>query len=133
MIWEGVTIEDNVFLGPGAIFTNDLYPRSPRMPSAVQRYSDRANWLVPTLVREGASIGAGAIIIAGVTIGRYALVAAGALVSKSVPDFALVRGHPARVAGWVSISGQPLEFSDGMATCDGQTYRLRDGIVEIQE
>lgn len=107
-IWEGVKIEDYVFVGPGAMFTNDLHPRSPRAPVAHTRYSEKRNWLVPTIVREGASIGAKAVIKAGVTIGHYALVAAGAVVTRDVPDFAIVAGNPARLKGHVCMCGQPL-------------------------
>ena len=82
MIWEGVTLEDGVFVGPNVLFTNDRHPRSPRLAQARKRYSTRA-WLSPTLVRRGASIGAGATIIAGITIGEFALVGAGAVVAQT--------------------------------------------------
>ncbi len=116
LIWEGVTIEDGVFVGPNVLFTNDLYPRSPRLPQAHRRYQDH-RWLTPTRVRYGASIGAGAVIVAGVTIGEFALVGAGAVVTQDVPAHALVVGNPARIRGWVCECGQPLEFEDGHARC----------------
>jgi acetyltransferase-like isoleucine patch superfamily enzyme len=116
MIWEGVTLEDGVFVGPHAFFTNDLYPRSSRIPQAGERYRDHG-WLSPTLVRKGASIGAGAVILAGVTIGEFAMVGAGAVVTRDVSAYALVFGSPARVQGWVCQCGQPLAFREGTAVC----------------
>ena len=115
-LWEGVTIEDGVFIGPGVFFTNDMYPRSPRLPAAQARYSTK-QWLLPTCIKEGASLGAGSIIIAGVTIGKYAMVGAGALVTKNVPDHALVIGNPARIRGWVCECGQPLVFQENSGHC----------------
>ncbi len=88
---EGVTIEDDVFIGPGVIFTNDKYPRA------------RGQWrLQRTVVKRGASIGAGAVILPGVTIGEYAIVAAGSVVTKDVPPYAIVAGNPARIIGYVT-------------------------------
>jgi len=116
MIWEGVTLEDGVFVGPHVFFTNDLYPRSPRLPQAKKRYSNR-RWLLPTLVRQGASLGAGAIILAGITIGEFSMVGAGAVITRNVSPYALMIGNPARVRGWVCQCGQPLRFQEGTATC----------------
>ena len=116
MIWEGVTLEDGVFVGPHVFFSNDLYPRSPRLPQAKDRYSNRA-WLLPTLVRRGASLGAGAVILAGVTVGEFSMVGAGAVVTKDVPPYALVIGNPAYLRGWVCQCGQRLRFQEGFATC----------------
>jgi acetyltransferase-like isoleucine patch superfamily enzyme len=116
MIWEGVTLEDGVFVGPSVTFTNDRYPRSPRLPQARERYSSRG-WLLPTLVRRGASLGAGAVMLAGITVGEFAMVGAGAVVTRDVPAYALVVGSPARVRGWVCQCGQPLEFLEGIAPC----------------
>lgn len=106
-VWEGVTLEDYVFVGPQVAFTNDRYPRSPRAPVARERYAGK-EWLVRTLVKEGASIGSNATIICGITIGRYATVAAGAVVSRDVRDFRLVAGCPAREVGYVCMCGRPL-------------------------
>ncbi|MBX3421915.1 MAG: N-acetyltransferase [Pirellulaceae bacterium] len=108
-IWEGITIEDGVLIGPRVTFTNDRYPRSPRMPEAQQRYTVRENWLCRTVVRWGCSIGAGAVICPGLELGYYSVIAAGAVVSRNVPAFSLVRGNPARFAGNMCSCGQPLK------------------------
>jgi acetyltransferase-like isoleucine patch superfamily enzyme len=94
---EGVTVEDGVFIGPHVCFTNDLFPRAVNDDGSQQSAAD---WVtVPTLVKAGASIGANATILCGITIGRSALVGAGAVVTKDVPDFAIVGGNPAKVLG----------------------------------
>lgn len=108
MLWDGVTLADGVFVGPNVLFTNDRYPRSPRLAEATHRYSTRA-WLVPTYVARGAALGAGAIIVAGVTIGAFATIAAGAVVTCDVPAHALMAGNPARQRGWVCACGRPLD------------------------
>lgn len=115
-IWEGVTLEDGVFVGPSVVFTNDLYPRSPRLPEARARYLNR-QWLIPTRVRVGASLGAGAIILAGTTIGEFALIGAGAVVTKDVPAHAIVVGNPMHIQGWICRCGQPLYFHEQSADC----------------
>jgi len=117
MIWEGITLEDGVFVGPNVFFTNDLYPRSPRLPQAQKRYSS-SEWLLPTVVQQGASLGAGAIILAGITVGEFSMIGAGAVITKDVPPHALVIGNPAHIRGWVCQCGQPLKFQKGLATCD---------------
>ncbi len=100
-VYRGVKVEDDVFLGPHATLTNDLYPRS-----------FNEDWeVVPTLIKRGASIGANATIVCGVTIGEYAMVGAGAVVTKDVPPHALVYGNPARVRGFVCYCGRPLDLS----------------------
>jgi acetyltransferase-like isoleucine patch superfamily enzyme len=118
MIWEGVTLEDGVFIGPHVFFTNDVYPRSGRLPEARERYSDR-RWLRPTLVRTGASLGAGAAVLAGLTLNEFCMVGAGAVVTKDIPAYALVVGNPARVRGWVCRCGLPLAFRRRRAVCAG--------------
>jgi UDP-2-acetamido-3-amino-2,3-dideoxy-glucuronate N-acetyltransferase len=124
-VYEGVTLEDYVFCGPSLVFTNIIRPRC-KYPQAEAKYFEK------TLVREGASLGANATIMCGITIGRHAMVGAGAVVTKDVPDFALVLGNPARAAGWVSEAGQKLEFdSQGLAQCkkSKKCYRLEKGAV----
>ena len=101
-ICEGVTIEDGVFVGHGVMFTNDLHPRAVNLDGSLQTDAD---WqMVPTLVRERASIGSNATILAGITIGKGAMIGAGAVVTKDVPDYSIVAGVPARVIGRVQES-----------------------------
>jgi UDP-2-acetamido-3-amino-2,3-dideoxy-glucuronate N-acetyltransferase len=122
-IYEGVEVEDDVFLGPSMVFTNVINPRS---------FIERKTEFKKTLMKKGCSIGANATIVCGVTVGRYAFVGAGSVVTKDVPDFALAYGSPAKVNGWVSISGEKLEFNDeGIAKdpTDQTTYQLKDGKV----
>jgi acetyltransferase-like isoleucine patch superfamily enzyme len=109
MVWDGVEIGDDVFVGPGACFTNDRVPRSPRMPlpAVARRYRGR-QWLETSRVGRGASLGARSVVLAGVTIGAYAMVAAGAVVTRKVPAHALMAGTPARQAGWVCRCGARL-------------------------
>ena len=131
MIWEGVTLEDGVFVGPHVFFCNDRYPRSPRLPEARARYADRS-WLAPTLIRHGATLGAGAVILAGLTIGEFAMVGAGAVVTRDVPPYTLVAGNPARTKGWVCACGLPLRFVDAAARCEAcsRSYLQVNGIVQ---
>jgi UDP-2-acetamido-3-amino-2,3-dideoxy-glucuronate N-acetyltransferase len=122
-LYTGVICEDHVFLGPSCVFTNVMNPRS-----AISRKHE----FQKTTVREGASIGANATIICGIEIGAYAMIGAGAVVTKSVPSFALVIGNPARQKGWVSKAGQKLEFNTAnQAKCPetGETYSLQAGQV----
>jgi acetyltransferase-like isoleucine patch superfamily enzyme len=126
-IYHGVTIEDGVFVGPHVVFTNDRLPRAIN-PDGSQKSDD--DWeLAEILVKEGASLGAGAIIVAGVTIGRFAMVGAGSVVTKDVPDYGLVYGNPARLAGYVCPCGHRLGAADPdsrMAVCSvcGRTLHL---------
>jgi len=122
-IYTGVVCEDDVFLGPSMVFTNVINPRS-----AVNRKNEYAK----TLVKKGASIGANATIVCGHDIGAFAFIGAGAVVTKNVPDYALVVGNPARQMGWVSEYGHRLNFdATGMADCPetGQKYQLLDKVV----
>ena len=116
-VYEGVTLEDYVFCGPSMVFTN---VRTPRCAYPRNKRED----CVATLVRHGASIGANATVVCGVTIDRWAMIAAGAVVTRDVPAYGLVAGVPGRVIGWASESGATLEFSYGRAVCPetGHTY-----------
>ncbi|HEV8523296.1 MAG TPA: acyltransferase [Terriglobales bacterium] len=137
MLWEGVTLGDGVFVGPQVIFTNDLRPRSPRLPLASDRYLDRA-WLLPTVVEEGVSLGAGAIVLPGLTIGQYAMLGAGAVVTRDVRPHALVLGNPARIAGWVCYCGERLALESNVGTClrcgrefpyDGKSIAVESAVI----
>lgn len=122
-IYTGVSCEDDVFLGPSMVFTNIRNPRSEVV---------RRDQYVKTIVRKGATIGANATIICGITLGEYCFIGAGAVVVKDVDPYALVLGNPARHVGWMSRFGQHLDFdSEGRAVCpeSGEEYRLKDGKV----
>lgn len=126
-IYTGVTCDDDVFLGPSCVFTNVTNPRS-----AVIRRGQYSK----THVGKGASIGANATIVCGHDIGKFAFIGAGAVVTKNVPDYALLVGNPARQLGWMSEFGQRLEFDAmGLATCEesGEVYELKDGKVSKRE
>jgi UDP-2-acetamido-3-amino-2,3-dideoxy-glucuronate N-acetyltransferase len=123
-VYDAVTLEDDVFCGPSMVFTNVHNPRS-----AVARKREYR----PTLVKRGATLGANCTIVCGTTIGRHAFVGAGAVVSRDVPDFALMVGVPARQIGWMSRHGERLPLplqGDGAAACPatGERYVLRDGL-----
>ena len=124
-IYEGVTLEDYVFCGPSMVFTNILDPKCKYPQVGAQFY-------IKTLVKEGASIGANATIVCGHTLGKHCMIGAGTVVTKDVPDYALVIGTPGRVVGWVSEAGKKLKFdAEGKAFCEksGKNYLLKDGVV----
>ena len=124
-LYEGVICEDDVFLGPSMVFTNVINPRS----AIVRKHEYKQ-----TLVKKGASIGANATIICGNTIGEFAFVGAGAVVTKNIPAFALVIGNPARQTGWVSEYGHKLNFdTNGLAKCpeSNQQYKLENNLVVL--
>ena len=108
MVWDGVEIGDDVFVGPGVSFTNDVFPRSRRLPAVASDHRAEAGWLVPTRVENGASLGARCVILPGAHIGAYATVAAGAVVTRGVPAHALVAGVPAKLVGRVCRCGARL-------------------------
>lgn len=116
-IWDGLRIGNRVFIGPNVTFTNDRYPRSQQYPDTFQQ----------TTIGDGASIGAAATILGGINVGAFSLVAAGALVTKSVPAYALVMGAPARVVGWVDETGQKLIYDserNQWLSPSGKTYQV---------
>ncbi len=122
-IYEGVICEDDVFLGPSMVFTNVINPRS-----AVSRKNEYKQ----TLVRKGASIGANATIVCGNEIGKYAFIGAGAVITKPVPEYALMVGNPAKQIGWMSEYGHRLKFDiNGNAICEetGERYILENNLV----
>ena len=124
-IYEGVTLQDYVFCGPSMVFTNILDPKCKYPQVGAQFY-------VKTLVKEGASIGANATIVCGITLGKHCLVGAGSVVTKDVPDYALVVGVPGKVIGWVSEAGKRLNFDkDGIAYCEKskKKYQFKNGFV----
>jgi UDP-2-acetamido-3-amino-2,3-dideoxy-glucuronate N-acetyltransferase len=124
-VYNGVVIEDDVFLGPSMVFTNVINPRS---------FIERKDEFRKTTVCRGASIGANATIVCGVEIGAFALVGAGAVVTKNIEPFALVYGNPAQQQGWVSKAGYRLTFNEkGEATCPGtdEPYLLKNGHVSF--
>jgi len=129
-LWEGVALEDGVFVGPNAVFTNDVHPRSPRLPEAAARYETLSAVLKTTLVKRGATLGAGAMILAGTTIGRFATVGMGAVVLRDVPDHALTVGSPARRVGWSCACGLPLPARLLCRGCGRRYRRAADGLSE---
>jgi len=129
-VFEGVTLESEVFCGPSTVFTNVINPRS-----EISRKEEFRS----TLVKKGASIGANATIICGNTIGKYSLIGAGSVVTKDIPDFALVIGTPSKIVGWVCRCGEKLYFNNsesskgtiyGICNSCGSQYRKCDDIVE---
>jgi acetyltransferase-like isoleucine patch superfamily enzyme len=122
-IWDSIRIEDDVFLGPNVVFTNDLRPRS----------KQRVEYPLTT-VKKGASIGANSTILAGVTIGRYAMTGIGSVVTKDVPDHALVFGNPARIKGWIDEAGNKMETAgEGLwQSAAGEKFKeTKTGLVRL--
>ena len=119
-LYSGVQCEDDVFLGPSMVFTNVKNPRSAIV---------RKNEFQETIIRKGATIGANATIVCGTSIGKFAFVAAGAVITKNVVDYALMKGVPAKQDGWISEFGEKLEFENDIATCKAtkQQYKLENG------
>ncbi len=119
-IYDDVIIEDDVFCGPSCVFTNVINPRA---------FVERKDEYKTTLVKKGASIGANATIVCGVTLGRYCFVGAGAVVTKDVPDYALVYGSPAKQRGWICECGEKLEKNMKCPSC-GKVYKEKNGTLE---
>lgn len=125
-VYTGVVCEDGVFLGPSCVFTNVINPRA-----FIERKSEFRN----TVLKIGASVGANATIVCGHDIGRYALVGAGSVVTKNVPDYGLVYGNPARLRGWVCQCGEQISFQDGLAVCPacGKQYHKDEKTDMVKE
>jgi UDP-2-acetamido-3-amino-2,3-dideoxy-glucuronate N-acetyltransferase len=122
-LYNGVIVEDDAFLGPSMVFTNVINPRS---------FVERKTEFRPTYLRKGCTVGANATIVCGVEIGRFALIGAGAVIIRDVPEYAMMVGNPARQIGWISRTGEKLAFDDaGKAWCEaeGKAYFLKDGRV----
>jgi UDP-2-acetamido-3-amino-2,3-dideoxy-glucuronate N-acetyltransferase len=120
-VYGGVIVEDDCFLGPSMVFTNVINPRS---------FVERKTEFRSTYLRRGCTIGANATIVCGVEIGRYALVGAGCVIIRDVPEYAMMVGNPARQIGWISRTGEKLQLdSEGLAWCapEGKAYHLKDG------
>lgn len=128
-VWDLVTLEDHVFVGPSAVFTNDLNPRS-KYPK--KKYPQYGKW-IPTRVKQGASIGANATIVCGITIGKHAMIGAGAVVTRDVPDYAIVVGAPAKVIGWMCECGGKITFKGEASTCPqcDRKYHKKDNTVKL--
>jgi UDP-2-acetamido-3-amino-2,3-dideoxy-glucuronate N-acetyltransferase len=124
-VYEGVELEDYVFCGPSMVFTNILLPRC-EFPQRGSEFYDK------TLVKKSASIGANATIVCGNTIGQYAMIGAGAVVTKDVPDFALILGNPGKIVGWVDKKGSRLEFDKNGLSQRGQ-FQFNGKIVSVLE
>jgi len=123
-IYTGVTCEDDVFLGPSMVFTNVINPRS-----AIAR----RNAYLPTRVKRGATIGANATVVCGITLGQFCFIGAGTVVTRDVKPYALIIGNPGKQTGWMSEYGHKLEFDEvGQAVCkeSGERYELKNGQVE---
>lgn len=120
-LYSGVVCEDDVFLGPSMVFTNVKNPRST---------VDRRSKFEKTIIKKGATVGANATVLCGITIGKYAFIGAGAVITKDVPDYAIMLGVPAVEAGWMSEYGERLSFIDNKAVCEASNsqYKLEDRI-----
>jgi acetyltransferase-like isoleucine patch superfamily enzyme len=122
-LWDGLRVEDDCFIGPNATFTNDPYPRSRQYPKEFP----------VTTLRRGCSIGANATILPGITIGNRAMVAAGAVVTRDVPDFALVKGNPARFSRWICVCGEALDVATaGRVRCEcSREFEVQNGTLSL--
>jgi len=131
LVWDGVDIEDDVIVGPGVVFTNDRYPRNRNLVYVAQRYASPDNWLLSTRVRRGATIGAGAVILPGLSIGEFAVVAAGAVVTRDVPAHRLAMGNPTKLGDWVCFCGVPLN-ADQACRCCGTRFSVEEERLKVE-
>jgi UDP-2-acetamido-3-amino-2,3-dideoxy-glucuronate N-acetyltransferase len=129
-VWKGITLEDNVFVGPSAVFTNDFNPRA-KYPK--KEYPEYGKWK-PTLVKEGTTIGANATIVCGVTLGKHSFIGAGAVVIKDIPDYGLVVGVPAKRIGWICECGNKIKFEGMKGVCNvcDREYIKEDDKVKLK-
>ena len=119
-LWDGIIIENKVFLGPNSVFTNDIRPRSKSYNYTISK----------TIIKEGASIGANATVIGGIELGQYCMIGAGSVVTKNVPDFALIYGNPAKIKGYACECGKRLQFTNDVAVCEcGKKYEKKKKII----
>jgi acetyltransferase-like isoleucine patch superfamily enzyme len=128
-LYEGVTLEEGVFIGPAVVFTNDRFPRAINPDGSIKSADD---WHVGrSVVRYGAAVGSRSVVLPGITIGRWSLVAAGAVVTKDVPDHALVAGNPAKPLGWVCVCAQRLDEQLACPGCHRTYARSVSGLCEM--
>lgn len=122
-LWDGIVLEDDVFVGPNVTFTNDAAPRS-------QQYPDT---FLKTVVKKGASIGANATILPGLTLGRWTLIAAGSVLTKDSPDYSVMRGSPARIVGWICVCGNRWKQPEPTCACHcGRKFEMKNNhLVEL--
>lgn len=121
-LWDGIKIENNVFIGPSATFTNDIFPRSKNTKYIQQKI----------LLKIGSSIGANATILGGITIGEYALIGAGSVITKDVPDFAIAFGNPGKINGYICICTKKMKFSENTYSCTcGRKYKMINKKVDL--
>jgi len=127
-VWNKIVLEDFVFVAPGVVFINDKNPRA-KYPK--NKFPEYGKWL-PILVKEGATLGSNSTILCGITIGKWAMIGAGSVVTKDIPDYALVIGNPGRIKGWVCECGKPLDFRGLKAACQicGRNYEKKNDKVE---
>lgn len=134
ILCEGVQVGDGVFIGPNVVFTNDLHPRSPRLPLIAARYANK-EWLRDTRIEPGATLGANTTILCGITIGAWSMIAAGAVVVHNVKPHVLFTGRPGRPIAYVCACTKGLTIENGQATCAscGRAYRLAEGTLQPSE
>lgn len=130
-IYDGVVVEDFAFLGPNVVFTNDMIPRSRHLPEAQNNYNDD-NWLVKTLIKRGASLGANVTVVCGNSVGEYSFVGAGSVVTKDVAPYSIVFGSPAKHRGWICRCGKTIHQAEGEYQCSRCQSRYHISIDHLE-